>query len=89
MSKREPSSSDSDLASLSPAQAVENGHSLLEILHAGVGGGAPQHLAILEIELFFRELIPRLKHIELQSEPEWMHAIFVGGLKSMPVAYQF
>jgi cytochrome P450 len=48
-----------------------------------------QHLAILEVELFFRELLPRLKHIEISGEPEWVKAIFVGGLKSMPVRYQF
>lgn len=48
-----------------------------------------QHLAILEVECFFRELLPRLKHIELAAEPEWVQAIFVGGLKSMPVRYAF
>lgn len=48
-----------------------------------------QHLAILEVELFFRELLPRLKDIEITSDPEWVQAIFVGGLKSMPVRYQF
>jgi cytochrome P450 len=48
-----------------------------------------QHLAILEVELFFRELLPRLKNIEISGETEWVKAIFVGGLKSMPVRYQF
>lgn len=48
-----------------------------------------QHLAILEVELFFRELLPRLKHIEFVSEPQWVQAIFVGGLKSMPLRYEF
>ncbi len=48
-----------------------------------------QHLAVLEVELFFQELLPRLKHIELAAEPEWVQAIFVGGLKSMPVRYSF
>ncbi len=48
-----------------------------------------QHLATLEVELFFRELIPRLKHIEMVGEPEWVQAIFVGGPKSMPVRYEF
>lgn len=48
-----------------------------------------QHLAVLEVELFFRELLPRLKHIELAADPEWVQAIFVGGLKSMPVRYAF
>jgi cytochrome P450 len=48
-----------------------------------------QHLAILEVELFFQELLPRLKNIELSAEPEWVQANFVGGLKSMPVRYTF
>ena len=48
-----------------------------------------QHLAVLAVELFFRELLPRLKHIEMAAEPEWVQAIFVGGLKSMPVRYAF
>lgn len=48
-----------------------------------------QHLAILEVELFFKELLPRLSHIEFAADPEWVQAIFVGGLKSMPVRYSF
>lgn len=48
-----------------------------------------QHLATLEISRFFGELLPRLKHIEFAGDPEWVQAIFVGGLKSMPVKYEF
>jgi cytochrome P450 len=48
-----------------------------------------QHLAVLEVELFFKELLSRLKRIELAGEPDWVQAIFVGGLKSMPVRYTF
>lgn len=48
-----------------------------------------QHLAVLEVEMFFSELLPRLKHIELASEPAGVQAVFVGGLKSMPVRYAF
>ena len=48
-----------------------------------------QHLAILEVECFFRELVSRLDWIELAAEPEWVQANFVGGLKSMPVRYAF
>ena len=57
----------------------------------GYGGhmSPGHHLAVLEVELFFRELLPRLKHIEMAAEPEWVQAIFVGGLKSMPVRYAF
>lgn len=46
-----------------------------------------QHLAILEVELFFKELLPRLETIELAGDPEWVKAVFVGGLKSLPVKY--
>jgi len=45
--------------------------------------------SVLEVELFFQELLPRLTHIELAAEPEWVQATFVGGLKSMPVRYTF
>ncbi len=48
-----------------------------------------QHLAILEVECFFRELLPRLEFIEFAGDPEWVQAIFVGGLKSLPVRYAF
>ncbi|MDG1943826.1 MAG: cytochrome P450 [Halioglobus sp.] len=48
-----------------------------------------QHLAVLETALFFEELLPRLEHIELAADPDWVQAIFVGGLKSMPVRYTF
>ena len=39
--------------------------------------------------MFFRELLPRLEFIEPAADPEWVQAIFVGGLKSMPVRYAF
>jgi cytochrome P450 len=48
-----------------------------------------QHLAVLEVECFFRELMSRLEWIEPAGEAEWVQAIFVGGLKSMPVRYGF
>jgi cytochrome P450 len=48
-----------------------------------------QHLAILELEIFFRELLPQLEWIELAGEPESVQAIFVSGLKSLPVRYKF
>ncbi|GAB5451320.1 MAG: cytochrome P450 [Halioglobus sp.] len=46
------------------------------------------HLAVLEVARFYRELLPRLKHIELAGEPQWVQANFVGGLKSLPVKYE-
>jgi cytochrome P450 len=61
--------------------------------HLAFGYGAHMclgmHLAILEVARFYRELLPRLAHIELDGEPKWIHANFVGGLKSLPVKYKF
>lgn len=48
-----------------------------------------QHLAVLEVAIFYRELMSRLEWIELAGEPKWVEAIFVGGLKSLPVRYAF
>jgi cytochrome P450 len=45
------------------------------------------HLARLEIRAFFRELLPRLDHIELAGDPAWVEASFVSGLKRLPVRY--
>ena len=46
------------------------------------------HLARLELQAFFRELLPRLEHIELAGEPELMATTFVGGPKRLPVRYR-
>jgi cytochrome P450 len=46
------------------------------------------HLARMEIEAFFRELLPRLDHIELAGEPRSMATTFVGGLKNLPIRYR-
>jgi len=48
-----------------------------------------QHLAVLEVAIFFKELMSRLDWIELAGDPKWVEAIFVGGLKSLPVRYSF
>ncbi len=48
-----------------------------------------QHLATLTTRRFFRELLTRLDEIEMTVDPKWVDAIFVGGLKSMPVKYSF
>jgi cytochrome P450 len=62
-------------------------------LHLAFGHGAHmclgQHLATLEVARFFEELLPRLDDIRLTADPQWIQAIFVGGLKSMPVAYRW
>jgi cytochrome P450 len=47
------------------------------------------HLARMEIRALFKELIPRLDHVELAGEPSWVQAYFVQGPKSIPIEYRF
>ncbi|CAM3139345.1 cytochrome P450 [Mycobacterium intermedium] len=44
-------------------------------------------LARMEISSFFTELLPRLKSIELNGQPELVATTFVGGLKHLPIRY--
>lgn len=44
-------------------------------------------LARMEVTSFFNELLPRLKSIELDGDPELVATTFVGGLKHLPVRY--
>jgi cytochrome P450 len=46
------------------------------------------HLARMEVRSLFRELLPRLEHIELAGEPTWVKAYFVQGPKSVPISYR-
>jgi cytochrome P450 len=46
------------------------------------------HLARMEVRALFKELIPRLAHIELAGDPTWIHAYFVQGPKRIPLAYR-
>ena len=48
-----------------------------------------QHRPILEVAIFYKELMLRLEFIGLAGEPKWAEALFVGGLKSLPVRYKF
>ncbi|AEF37344.1 MULTISPECIES: cytochrome P450 [Mycolicibacter] len=45
-------------------------------------------LARMEIDSFFRELIPRLDAIELTGEPQLISTTFVGGVKHLPIRYR-
>jgi cytochrome P450 len=57
--------------------------------HLAFGYGAHfclgAHLARLEAQVFFAELIPRLRSIELAGKPELIKTLFVGGLKHLPI----
>jgi cytochrome P450 len=44
-------------------------------------------LARMEVSSFFAELLPRLKSVELNGEPELIATTFVGGLKHLPIRY--
>lgn len=61
--------------------------------HIAFGHGAHvclgQHLARLEIRIFFEELLPELEHIELAGPPARSQATFVNGPKTLPVRYRF
>ena len=45
-------------------------------------------LARMEVNSFFTELVPRLKSIELNGDPELIATTFVGGLKHLPIRYE-
>jgi cytochrome P450 len=58
--------------------------------HVTFGGGGPHyclgaHLAKLEVEVMFDELLPRLADLELTAPPERMRTNFTNALKRMPV----
>jgi cytochrome P450 len=46
-------------------------------------------LARMEVNSFFTELLPRVKSLELTGVPQFVATTFVGGLKHLPVRYQF
>jgi cytochrome P450 len=58
----------------------------------GFGYGAHvclgQHLARMEMSIFFEELLPRIESIELSGEPRRTVTNFVGGPKSLPVKFR-
>lgn len=47
-----------------------------------------QHLGRMEMRIFWEELLPRLKSIELDGEPRRTEANFVCGPKTVPVRFQ-
>jgi len=59
--------------------------------HVAFGYGPHQclgmHLARMEMAIFFEELLPRLKSLELAGEPRRTTTNFVGGPKTLPIRY--
>ena len=47
-----------------------------------------QHLAKMEMRILFEELLPRLKSVTLAGEPKMSQAVFVNGLKSLPIEFE-
>ena len=45
------------------------------------------HLARMEMSIFFQELLPRLRTLELAGEPKRMISNFVGGPKTLPIRF--
>jgi cytochrome P450 len=62
------------------------------IRHVAFGYGAHQclglHLARMEMAIFWEELLPRLRSVELAGPPRRTITNFVGGPKSLPVRIQ-
>jgi cytochrome P450 len=60
--------------------------------HIAFGYGAHlclgQYLAKLEMRILFEELLPRLKSIALEGEPVMTQAVFVNGLKRLPIRFE-
>jgi len=45
-------------------------------------------LALSEIRTFFKELLGRVEHIELDGEPRFAQSNFVGTIKTLPIRYR-
>ncbi|MFN7954871.1 MAG: cytochrome P450 [bacterium] len=45
------------------------------------------HLARLEIQIFFEEVLGRLKNLKLESEPRRLRSNFINGVKEMQVSF--
>lgn len=47
-----------------------------------------QHLAKLEMQILFEELLPRLGAVSLAGEPAWTQSVFISGPKSLPIRFE-
>jgi cytochrome P450 len=60
--------------------------------HVAFGYGPHQclgmHLARMEMAIFFEELLPRLKSVELAGQPRRTKTNFLGGPKTLPLRYE-
>ncbi|MBX3705708.1 MAG: cytochrome P450 [Pseudomonadales bacterium] len=60
--------------------------------HIAFGAGAHvclgQHIARVEIDCMFREILARLHDVELVGEPEWLASNFISGIRRMPIRFR-
>ncbi len=42
----------------------------------------------MEMRILFEELLPRLKSVKLAGQPRLSQAVFVNGLKSLPIEFE-
>lgn len=54
----------------------------------GPHGCLGQHLARIEIDAMFKEVLTRMKDFELAAEPEWLASNFISGPKAMPLRFR-
>jgi cytochrome P450 len=47
-----------------------------------------QHIARIEIDAMFREVLTRLTDFQLAGEVEWLPSNFISGPKSMPLRFR-
>ncbi|WP_293902371.1 cytochrome P450 [Phenylobacterium sp.] len=47
-----------------------------------------QHLAKMEMRIFFEELLPRLESVALNGKAERTRSVFVGGVKRVPIRFK-
>jgi len=47
-----------------------------------------QHIARIEIDAMFREVLTRMTDFELAGEPEWLPSNFISGPKAMPLRFK-
>ncbi|MFT7688317.1 MAG: cytochrome P450, partial [Candidatus Azotimanducaceae bacterium] len=45
-------------------------------------------LARMEMRIFYRQLLPRIEHMELIGEADYLQASFVHGIKHLPIRYK-
>jgi cytochrome P450 len=48
-----------------------------------------QHLARMELRILFEEMLPHIASLEMAGEPKLSQAVFVNGLKSLPIRVKF